>query len=248
MVSVDTCAHLKASDPMDPEEYARWRTSVLCAITESIEKHVIFNLAGDLRGKRLLDLGCGEGTYSIVASQKGAFVTGLDISEAMLEPAKRRATALGASVEWCHASAESVRYDSDAFDIVLAVTILCFLGEPQQVVREVHRVLRPGGAFDKYSSWALWRRVRGWLGSVRWREAHYWSLGELRRLLEQAGFQVSAGRACVYYPPSALAARVVGKHDRAFAFLGQFGAAFLAVRGDKPDLIAEPRRHGVDGF
>lgn len=70
-------------------------------------------------------------------------------------------------------------------------------------------------------------------GSSRWKEAHFWSLGGLRRLLEQAGFRVTATRACVYYPPSGLTARVVGEHDRAFSFLGQFGAAFLAVKGEK---------------
>ena len=40
----------------------------------------------------------------------------------------------------------------------------------------------------------------------------------------------------MYYLPFAPVARVVGEHDRAFSFLGQFGASFLAVKGDKPVL------------
>ena len=74
-------------------------------------------------------------------------MTGLDISDAMLDSARHRAAACGASVEWCRASAESLPYDSGTFDIVLAVTILCFIRDPLQVVREVSRVLRPGGSF-----------------------------------------------------------------------------------------------------
>ena len=241
MVSADTAAHREASDVIDPEEYARWRESYIGALTERIEEEAIFRLAGDMSGKCLIDLGCGDGTYSIAAFQRGARVTGVDISDAMLDSARRRAAACSASVEWCQASAESLPYDSDTFDIVLAVTILCFIRDPLQVVQEVSRVLRPGGWFvigelGRYSSWALSRRVRGWFGSSRWRDAHFWTLGELQHLLQQAGFQIGTTHGCVYYPPFNLAAHIVGEHDHAFSFWGQIGAAFLAVRGGKPAL------------
>jgi ubiquinone/menaquinone biosynthesis C-methylase UbiE len=228
-------------DVIDPKEYARWRESYIGALTERIEEEAIFRLAGDMSGNCLLDLGSGDGTYSIAAFQRGARVTGVDISDAMLDSARRRAAACGASVEWRQASAESLPHDSGTFDIVLAVTILCFIRDPLQVVKEVNRVLRPGGWFvigelGRYSAWALSRRVRGWLGSSRWRDAHFWTVGELQYLLQQAGFRIGATCGCVYYPPFNLAARVVGEHDHAFSFLGQIGASFLAVRGDKPAL------------
>ena len=136
MVDRHVASRSQSSDVIGPEEYARWRETYLGALTEQIEAASIFQLAGDVRGRRLLDLGCADGTYSIAASQKGAAVTGLDISEAMLESAGRRATAIGASVEWCQASAESIPYGSETFDIVLAVTLLCFVKEPLQVMRD----------------------------------------------------------------------------------------------------------------
>jgi hypothetical protein len=89
------------------------------------------------------------------------------------------------------------------------------------------------GELGRYSSWALWRRARGWFGTSRWREAHFWTIGELRQLLQQAGFRDTARKACVYYPPLALAAHVLGEHDHAFVFLRQLGAAFLVVRAEK---------------
>jgi ubiquinone/menaquinone biosynthesis C-methylase UbiE len=226
------------ADVIEPAEYARWRDSSLGGLTESIELATIFELAGDIRGKRLLDLGCGDGAYSIEAFQRGAHVTGVDISEAMLESARHRAAAAGTSVDWCRASAESLPYGLGTFDVALAVTVFCFLREPLQVVHEVYRVLRPRGTFvigelGRYSSWALLRKVRGWLGSSTWKGAHFWTIHELKQLLQQAGFRVIASRPCVYYPPSNLAAHVLGEHDHAFSFLGQVGAAFLAVSGDR---------------
>ena len=253
MLSVDTDPRLKASDRIEPEEYARWRKSSLGGITERIEEDAIFNLAGDVRGKLLLDLGCGDGAYSLAAFERGARVTGVDISDAMLASARRRATACGASIEWRRAFAESLPFGSGTFDTVFAVTVLSFIKDPLHVVREISRVLRPGGAFvigelGSCSPWAFSRRVRGWFGSSRWREAHFWSFRELRNLLQQAELNAGPSRGCVYYPPFGLVARIVGKYDHSLAFLGQLGAAFIAVRGDKPEPTAEPRRHAADGF
>ena len=221
------------TEVIDPREYAHWRKSYLGALTERTEEEAMFRLAGDVKGKVLLDLGCGDGTYSIAAFQRGARVTGLDISDGMLDAARRRAEACGASIEWRRASAESLPYDSGTFDVVLAVTILCFIKNPLQVVQEVSRVLRPGGLFvigelGRFSFWAVSRRVRGWLGSSRWRDAHFWTVGELQQLLQQGGFQVGAARGCVYYPPFNLAAQIVGEHDHTFSFWGR-----LALRSSQ---------------
>jgi len=75
-----------------------------------------------------------------------------------------------------------------------------------------------------------------WLGSSRWKDAHFWTVGEVQQLLKQARFQIGTARGCVHYPLFNLAAYVVGEHDQAFSFLGRLGAALFAVRGDMPAL------------
>ena len=168
----------------------------------------------------------------------GAHVVGVDLSEAMLRAAQSHAKDTGESVVWCRASAESLPFSSESFDIIMTVTLLCFVKEPQRVVRETSRVLRSGGSLvigelGRYSSWALSRRLRAWLGSRRWRDAHFWTTNELLELLEQAGLRVRASRGCVYFPPISLAAQILDEYDVAFSFLNQIGAAFLAIKGDK---------------
>lgn len=58
-------------------EYTRWRNSRLGLRTERIEQHTILDLLGNLSGRRLLNLGCGDGAYSLRASGSGAFVVGI---------------------------------------------------------------------------------------------------------------------------------------------------------------------------
>ena len=228
-----------ASSEIRPEEYADWRNSPLGMIAERIEQKTVFDLARDLRGKRVLDLGCGDGSYSIRVARNGAHVVGVDLSEAMLRAAQCHAKDTGVSVMWCRASAKSLPFSSESFDIIMAVTLLCFVKEPQRVAREASRVLRPGGSLiigelGRYSSWALSRRLRAWFGSSRWSGAHFWTTNELLELLEQADLKVRASRGCVYFPPISLAAQILGEYDDALSFFGQVGAAFLAIKCDKP--------------
>jgi 2-polyprenyl-3-methyl-5-hydroxy-6-metoxy-1,4-benzoquinol methylase len=79
-----------------PTVYVGWRNSRLGSLTESIEQRAILSLCGDLSGRNVLDLGCGDGTYAQLAARKGASsVVGLDISPEMLTAAHSRAAAEG---------------------------------------------------------------------------------------------------------------------------------------------------------
>jgi SAM-dependent methyltransferase len=122
---------------ISPETYARWRTSELGALTESLEKDAVFALAGNLAGKRMLDVGCGDGAYSIQAAQLGANVTGLDISPMTLDAARRRAEAAGVSLEWREGRAEALPFPAASFDVVIAVTVLCWVHDAAAAVREM---------------------------------------------------------------------------------------------------------------
>jgi ubiquinone/menaquinone biosynthesis C-methylase UbiE len=224
---------------LSPEDYDDWRKSYLGTLTEQIEREAVFGLAGPLRSKRVLDIGCGDGTYAIAASTEGATVAAADISARMLSSARRRAEKAGVTVDWCQASAERLPFTADVFDAVLAVTALCVVSDPQQAVQEAARVLRPGGVFiigdlGKYSSWALSRTVRGWLGTRRWGQARFWSLSELQRLVVQSGLVFRSGRGAIYYPRITNIAKLIGAHDQNLSRLGQFGAAFLTLRAEKP--------------
>ena len=140
-----------------PETYARWRESALGNLTEQLEQRTIFSLVGDPGGLRVLDVGCGDGAYAIEAAQRGGKVFGLDRSLPMLEAARTRAISSGACVRWCQGAVQSLPFRDASFDLILAVTALCWIPEPVAALKEMNRVLRPGGAVivGELGSWSL---------------------------------------------------------------------------------------------
>ncbi len=200
----------------------------------------MFSQVPDLKGLQVLDAGCGDGTYVIEASRRGAIVTGLDSSFPMLVAARQREhSSLGkAEVLWCHGRAEAPPFQEASFDLVIAITLLCLVQSPRQVVGELARVLRPGGTLllgelGRFSAWAVVRRTRAWLGSGSWKQAHFWTTRELQALLDDAQLDVKSIRGAVYYPPLALCARLALRYDRLLSVLGGYGAAFLAMKAVK---------------
>jgi 2-polyprenyl-3-methyl-5-hydroxy-6-metoxy-1,4-benzoquinol methylase len=115
---------------VEPEAYERWRQTALGSITETRELEVVFEVAGPVTGWRLLDVGCGDGVYAIEAARRGAVVTGVDTSEAMILAAGRRAGHHGVNVELQLGDARALPFEDETFDVVVAVTVLCFVPHP----------------------------------------------------------------------------------------------------------------------
>lgn len=59
-----------AAMTIHPGQYARWRASPIGSLTEGLEQAVVLDLAGPLPGKRVLDVGCGDGAYGIAAAER----------------------------------------------------------------------------------------------------------------------------------------------------------------------------------
>ncbi|MEW5850923.1 MAG: class I SAM-dependent methyltransferase [Myxococcota bacterium] len=219
--------------------YGRWRATTLGRITERVETRVVFNLAGSLQGKRVLDVGTGDGTYAIEAGARGGVVTALDADLGMLESARMRAAVRGVRVDFQRGRVEALPLRDASFDVVFAVTVLCFVGDAAGAVQEMVRVLAPGGRLvlgelGRFSVWAAERRVRGWLGARTWRSARFWTRGDLETLARQAGLRVNEVRGCVYFPRNGLIARIAAPMDPILTRLRAPGAAFLALAADRP--------------
>jgi len=102
---------------------------------------------GDVRGLRILDLGCGDGTTAIPAARRGASVLGVDIARNLVAAGSERARALGLTdCKFQEGDASNLSGVEDAqFDLVVSIFGAMFAPRPLDVAREMVRVTKPGG-------------------------------------------------------------------------------------------------------
>jgi arsenite methyltransferase len=100
-------------------------------------------------GERVLDLGSGAGTDSLVAAQmvgEAGRVTGIDMTREMLAKARTAATEIGATnVDFVEGEAEHLPFEDETFDVVISNGVIDLIPDKDAVFAELHRVLVPGG-------------------------------------------------------------------------------------------------------
>ena len=109
------------------------------------ENRFIIQQLGNIQGKRILDLGCGAGENSVYFAKRGAVCVAADYSPGMVEVALQLAAANQVEIEGCTENAIALSFPDNSFDIVYASNLLHHLPDPQAAIREMYRVLKPGG-------------------------------------------------------------------------------------------------------
>lgn len=221
------------------ERYRAWRKRTLGAVTERLELAAVMDFLAPVEGKRVLDAGCGDGAYSLAAAERGARVTGVDLSDEMLAAARERSAERGFTVNWKQGNILALPFPDSSFDLAVAITLLCLVPDPRGAVRELSRVLVPGGRLvigelHRWSLWAMKRRIRGWTGNSFWRGSRFWTTSALRDLLAESNLRPGRVRGVAYYPPFGSAARLLAPLDPLWARLGTLGSAFIVIEGVKP--------------
>ena len=100
---------------------------------------------GDVAGKDVIELGCGTAYFSAWLARRGARVTGLDVTPAQLETARRCQRETGIEFPLVEASAEDVPLPDASFDLALSEYGASIWCDPQRWIPEAERILRPGG-------------------------------------------------------------------------------------------------------
>ena len=96
-------------------------------------------------GSRLLEIGCGMGSDLLQLARRGFRVTGVDLTEAGIELAKKRFDIYGQQAELRVADAENLPFADSTFDVVYSFGVLHHTPDTPKSIKEVHRVLKAGG-------------------------------------------------------------------------------------------------------
>ncbi len=106
----------------------------------------VTTIAGPITGRSLLDLGCGMGGFVVAAAQAGANVTALDYNAAYCLITAVRCDQHSLGVPVVCGAGEALPVPDAAFDIVVAWDVIEHVQQPGNMLAEIARVLRPGGA------------------------------------------------------------------------------------------------------
>jgi SAM-dependent methyltransferase len=105
-------------------------------------------LLGEVKGQRILDAGCGEGRFARMLAERGALVTGIDLSGRMLELAQAEEAKAPLGIEYIQLSMTDLAPLADeSFDAVVAYLSILDVEDFETALREVARVLKAGGRF-----------------------------------------------------------------------------------------------------
>jgi 2-polyprenyl-3-methyl-5-hydroxy-6-metoxy-1,4-benzoquinol methylase len=126
-----------------------WVRNEPCSLSDYTGRQRVLDLCEPVAGRRILDLGCGEGYCSRILRRRGAQVLGVDISKEMIERACEAEKSEGLGVAYAVHDAAQMRLSEKEFDLVVAVFLLNYLDVDQmrKTMRNVYSTLRPGGHF-----------------------------------------------------------------------------------------------------
>ena len=120
-------------------------------ITGSVAPRLV-KYAGVERGREVLDVGCGTGVVALTAARFGAKVTGVDLTPELLVRARENGAIMGLDIAWQEGDAEALPFADAKFDIVVSQFGHMFAPRPEIAVKEMLRVLKPGGTIA-FSTW-----------------------------------------------------------------------------------------------
>ncbi len=125
---------------------ANYTTSHVHAQGEDLARMV--DLAASQKTWRVLDAGCGAGHAALTFAPHVAHITGVDLSEAMLAQCRQNAAARSlTNVDFRRGDVEALPFEDASFDLVISRYSAHHWPQPQQALREIRRVLQPGGQF-----------------------------------------------------------------------------------------------------
>jgi ubiquinone/menaquinone biosynthesis C-methylase UbiE len=99
----------------------------------------------DILGAKILDLGSGPGSFLVQAAEAGGDVIGVEPSQELIDVSLERTRALGFSVQVVKGTGEHLPFPDATFGFVNMAEVIEHVEDPEQVLREVHRVLKKGG-------------------------------------------------------------------------------------------------------
>ena len=152
------------------------------------EKEAVLDSVAPFDDERVLEIACGTGRFSVMLAERGADVTGIDISGAMLGQAREKARAAGVAdtVEFMRGDAARLPFPDDAFDVSFAIRFFHLADAPETFLEEMRRITREEILFDTFNARSA-RSAYNWLLPMG---SRLYTAGEVHDLVDGAGLEL----------------------------------------------------------
>jgi SAM-dependent methyltransferase len=135
------------------EEYEAKRFSGGGRLIDRREKRAVLEALAPIEERRVLEIACGTGRFTVMLAERGADVVGLDISAAMLSQGREKARSTGVvdRIEFLRGDAARLPFPDDHFDTVFAMRFFHLADTPAKFLAEMSRVSNGGVFFDTFN-------------------------------------------------------------------------------------------------
>lgn len=190
------------------QRYEVWHQGHAAAEGSVAEPHdpwhvTVSRLLPDLNGKRVLEVGCGRGDFSIWIAGKypKAEVLGVDFSEAAIATARSRAALSESRAQFKVEDSENLTFADQSFDYIISCECLEHVIHPSKMASEMHRVLKPGGQFilttENYFNGMILLWMKTWITGAPFNSGagvqpheNFFLFWRVRKILESGGLRV----------------------------------------------------------
>jgi ubiquinone biosynthesis O-methyltransferase len=215
------------------KDYDVWFDNAVGKFVDLVETECMFSLVDELVGMRVLDIGCGTGHLSQKLCKKGAKVTGIDISEKMLEKACVKKNAKGLDIEYKKMDVYDLEFHDSTFDYVFSMAAFEFIEDMERAFTSIKRVLKDDGiiiigTIQKVGAWANLYESPAFSETV-FANAYFKGLHDFKEL---DGIKVMSHKDCLFVPPGKTDDKYTLENEQTIKEKGGIGG-FLCVKMKK---------------
>lgn len=126
-------------------DYDAWYTQKKGSFVDEVETNLAFKLIEIKKGMKILDVGCGTGNFSVKLANMGCKVTGIDISNEMLNVAKKKSNEQNLDIEFFNMDINDLKFEDNSFDVAFSMTAFEFIEDAKKALEELFRVVKKDG-------------------------------------------------------------------------------------------------------
>lgn len=183
--------------------YDEWYTTPMGRLVDQVETQLAMSMLPIKAGMHVLDAGCGTGNFSLKLLQKGVKVTGIDVSQEMLAIARKKIEAAEMTAAFLEMDIYRLDFPDNTFDGILSMAAFEFIHAPEEALKELFRVLKPGGhllvgTINGASAWGELYTSPAFRKNTVFQHASFKTIKEMEAW--NASQLISTG-SCLFLPP-----------------------------------------------